>query len=118
MPLALIPLTVSSPYLRLWLGVSERERPPQKIPDSELGHHGEEVLSDAMMRKYRLIDPSLALLPQIVRAADSYPSSQHASGERLRWIVHNLSTLGLSYHQTPEREFIIKYLWMPSAGAE
>ena len=35
----------------------------------ELGHHGEEVSFDAILRKYDLADPALALLAQIVRAA-------------------------------------------------
>jgi hypothetical protein len=71
-----------------------------------------------MLRKYGLRDPSLALLPQIVRAADSRPSSPHAAGEGLRWIVHSFSTLGLSAHQILEREFIISHLCRPSAGSE
>jgi hypothetical protein len=71
-----------------------------------------------MLRKYGLTNPSLALLAQIVRAADSRPSSPHAAGEGLRWIVHSLSTLGLSDPQILEREFIVNHLCMPSAGSE
>jgi hypothetical protein len=58
-----------------------------------------------MLRKYS--DPSLALLAQIIRAADLCPSSPHAVGEGLRWIVHSFSTLGLSDHENLDREFIV-----------
>jgi hypothetical protein len=45
------------------------------VPGCELGHHGEEVSFDAILKKCELRDPSLALLAQIVRAADSHPTS-------------------------------------------
>ena len=77
------------------------------VPGCELGHHGEEVSFDAILRKYGLTDPSLALLAQIVRAADSHPSSPHPAGEGLRWIAHGFSALGLSDHEILEREFIV-----------
>jgi hypothetical protein len=37
----------------------------------ELGHHGEEVSFDAIIRKYNLIDPALLELAKIVRGADT-----------------------------------------------
>jgi hypothetical protein len=77
------------------------------VPDCELGHHGEEVSFDAILRKYGLADPALALLAQVVRAADSTPSSPHPAGEGLRWIAHGFSALGLSDHQILEKEFIV-----------
>jgi hypothetical protein len=52
------------------------------VPDCELGHHGEEVSFDAILRKHRLTnDPALVLLAQIVRAADSHPTDPHPAGE-------------------------------------
>jgi hypothetical protein len=78
------------------------------VPDCELGHHGEEVSFDAILRKHRLTnDPALVLLAQIVRAADSHPTDPHPAGEGLRWIAHGLSTLGLSDHEILDREFIV-----------
>src|ERR1041384_6203486 len=47
------------------------------VPGCELGHHGEEVSFDAILKKYRPEDSALALLAAIVRAADSYPSNPH-----------------------------------------
>jgi hypothetical protein len=77
------------------------------VPGCELGHHGEEVSFDAILRKYGLTDPVLALLAQIVRAADSHQGSPHPAGEGLRWIAHGFSTLDLSDHEILEREFIV-----------
>ena len=77
------------------------------VPGCELGHHGEEVSFDAIVKKYRLTDPALSLLAAIVRAADSHPSNPHPAGEGLRWIAHGFSALGLSDHEILDREFIV-----------
>ena len=39
------------------------------IPNCELGHHGEDVSFDSILKKYGLTDPALRFLAQIVRAA-------------------------------------------------
>lgn len=75
------------------------------VPDCELGHHGEEVSFEAILRKYKLSDPALLLLGEIVRAADSHPTRPHPAGEGLRWVAHGFSALGLTDHQILEREF-------------
>ena len=77
------------------------------VPNCELGHHGEEVSFDSILRKYPLNDPALHLLSDIVRAADSRPSNPHPVGEGLRWIAHGFSALGLSDHEILSREFIV-----------
>jgi len=77
------------------------------IPDCELGHHGEDVSFDSILKKYRLNDSALQLLAEIVRAADSHPSNPHPAGEGLRWIAHGFSALGLSDHDILAREFIV-----------
>jgi hypothetical protein len=77
------------------------------VPGCELGHHGEEVSFDAILKRYDLKDPALGLLAQIVRAADSHPASPHPAGEGLRWIAHGFSALGLSDHQILAQEFIV-----------
>ncbi len=50
------------------------------VPDCELGHHGEDVSFDSILKKYQLTDPALLLLADIVRAADSHPSNPHPAG--------------------------------------
>jgi hypothetical protein len=75
------------------------------VPGCELGHHGEDVSFDSILKKYKLAEPALALLARIVRAADSHPGNPHPAGEGLRWIAHGFSALGLNDHEILEREF-------------
>src|SRR5262245_52319847 len=77
------------------------------VPNCELGHHGEDVSFDSILKKYQLTEPALHFLAQIVRAADSRPSNPHPAGEGLRWIAHGFSALGLSDHGILSREFIV-----------
>jgi len=77
------------------------------VPDCELGHHGEGVSFDAILEKYRVTDPALRLLAEIVRAADSHPTNPHPAGEGLRWIAHGFASLGLSDHEILDREFVV-----------
>ena len=77
------------------------------VPNCELGHHGEDVSFNTLLKKYNLTDPALVLLGELVRAADSRPSNPHPAGEGLRWIAHGFSALGLSDHEILEREFIV-----------
>ena len=68
------------------------------VPNCDLGHHGEDVSFDSILKKYNLTNPALRLLADIVRAADAKPSNPHPAGEGLRWIAHGFSSLGLSDH--------------------
>src|ERR1043166_6855160 len=77
------------------------------VPNCELGHHGEDVSFNSILKKYGLSDPALVLLGEIVRAADSRPSNPHPAGEGLRWIAGGFGALGLSDHEILEREFIV-----------
>jgi hypothetical protein len=88
-----------------WAGI--REGIVYDVPGCELGHHGEDVSFDSILKKYEIRDPALVLLADIVRAADSRPSSPHAAGEGLRWIAHGFSALGLSDHEILAKEFIV-----------
>jgi hypothetical protein len=77
------------------------------IEGCELGHHGEDVSFNSFLQKFNLTDPALALLGEIVRAADSHPSKPHPAGEGLRWVAHGFSAMGLSDQQILEREFVV-----------
>ncbi len=70
-------------------------------------HHGEDVSFDSILKKYKVSDPALSLLAEIVRAADSHPKTPHPAGQGLRWIAHGFSALGLSDHEILDREFIV-----------
>ena len=77
------------------------------VPGCELGHHGEDVSFDSILKKYGLRDPALVQMAEIVRAADSRPVTPHPAGEGLRWIARGFSALGLSDHEILEKEFIV-----------
>lgn len=76
-------------------------------PGCELGHHGEDVSFQSLLKKYHVDDPALHLLGKIVQAADSHPSVPHPAGEGLRWIAHGFTALGLSDPEILQREFIV-----------
>ena len=77
------------------------------VANCELGHHGEDVSFNSILKKYNLADPALVLLGELVRAADSHPSNPHPAGEGLRWVAHGFSALDLSDHEILDREFIV-----------
>jgi hypothetical protein len=85
----------------------ELDATPFDIEGCELGHHGEDVSFNSILKKFNLTDQALAVLGEIVRAADSHPSNPHPAGEGLRWIAFGFSALGLSDHEILEREFIV-----------
>ena len=86
---------------------SMKEGTVYDVPNCELGHHGEDVSFDSILKKYELADPALRLLADIVRAADSHPTNPHPAGEGLRWVAHGFSALGLSDHEILAREFVL-----------
>jgi hypothetical protein len=77
------------------------------VPNCELGHHGEDVSFNSILKKYNLTDPALRLLGEIVRAADSHPANPHPAGEGLRWVAFGFSALGLSDEEILKREFVV-----------
>ena len=77
------------------------------VPGCELGHRGEDVSFETILKKYKLGNPALVLLGEIVRAADSHPKDPHPAGEGLLWIASGFGSLGLSDHEILEREFIV-----------
>lgn len=77
------------------------------VPNCELGHHGEDVSFDSILKKYRIEDPALDVLAQIVRAADSRPANPHPAGEGLRWIAHGFSAMGWTDQEILAREFVV-----------
>jgi hypothetical protein len=77
------------------------------VPNCELGHHGEDVSFNSILKKYNLRDPALALLGEIVRAADSHPTNPHPAGEGLRWIAAGFGRLDLTDHKILEQEFVV-----------
>jgi hypothetical protein len=77
------------------------------IEGCELGHHGEDVSFDSILKKYKFTDSAITLLAEIVRAADGHPSNPHPAGEGLRWVSFGFNALGLGDHEILQREFIV-----------
>src|SRR4029450_13383058 len=77
------------------------------VPNCELGHRGEDVWFNSILKKYRLGDPARVRLGDSVRAADSRPNNPHSAGEGLRWIAAGFGALGLTDHEILDREFIV-----------
>jgi hypothetical protein len=77
------------------------------VPDCELGHHGEDVSFNSIVKKYKITDQAVHLLGEIVRAADSHPGNPHPAGEGLRWIASGFGALGLTDHEILELQFIV-----------
>lgn len=80
---------------------------PFDVEGCDLGHHGEDVSFNSILKHYGIRDAELLLLGEIVRAADSHPSNPHPAGEGLRWIAHGFSALGLSDHEILEKQLIV-----------
>ena len=80
---------------------------PFDIDGCELGHHGEDVSFNSILKRYGLTDPALLVLGEIVRAADSRPSNPHPAGEGLRWVASGFRALGLTDHEILQREFVV-----------
>jgi hypothetical protein len=80
---------------------------PFDVQGCELGHHGEDVSFNSILKKHGLADPALVLLGEIVRAADSRPSNPHPAGEGLRWVAFGFSSLRFNDQEILEREFIV-----------
>ena len=56
--------------------VAQREGAiPFDTKGAELGHHGDKVSFEAIVEKYKLTDPALLLLAQIVNGADGKPET-------------------------------------------
>jgi len=85
----------------------ELDATPYDIEGCELGHHGEDVSFNSILKKFGLTNPALALLGEIVRAADSHPMKPHPAGEGLRWVAFGFSALGFSDREILEREFVV-----------
>ncbi|HTL56707.1 MAG TPA: chromate resistance protein ChrB domain-containing protein [Candidatus Limnocylindrales bacterium] len=80
---------------------------PFDVQGCELGHHGEDVSFNSILKKHKLTDPALTLLGEIVRAADSHPANPHPASEGLRWVAHGFSALGLTDQEILQREFVV-----------
>jgi len=92
------------------MAVAEREgATPYDVPNVELGHHDGKCSFEAIVSKYRIDDPGVALLARIVHGADV---SQDLYGEPeapgLKAIAEGFGYLGLKDdHEILAREVVV-----------
>jgi hypothetical protein len=98
---------IFAPQEQVMAKARELDATPFDVEGCRLGHHGEDVSFNSILKEYGLRDSALALLGEIIRAADSKPANPHPAGEGLRWVAHGFGALGLSDHEILEREFIV-----------
>jgi hypothetical protein len=90
--------------------VAAREKAtPFDVPGAELGHHEGRCTFEAILAKYRLEDPALRLLAEIVHGADvSQDLYGRPEAPGLRAIADGFARLGLrDDHEILEREFAV-----------
>ena len=74
---------------------------PYDVTNVELGHHGEDVSFNSILKKYNLDDPALQLLGEIVRAADTDTLDRSAQAAGLLAI-----SLGLGVNIGDDQELL------------
>lgn len=75
---------------------------PFHVPQSELGQHADRTSFDAIVEKYKLADPALHCLADIVRAADKKTNLPEAAG--LNAISHGFFLMHLPDEKILELE--------------
>lgn len=88
---------------------AEAERAiPYDVPGVELGHQEGRCSFEAILKHYRLQDPALELLSQIVHGADVQQDLYgRAEAPGLKAIAHGFSYLGLGDEAILAREFAV-----------
>jgi hypothetical protein len=92
------------------LELAEREGAiPYDVQDVELGHHGTACSFEALIAKYGLADPALALLAQIVNGADAkLETFNRPEAPGLKAIAEGFRHLGFADdHEIIDRESVV-----------
>jgi hypothetical protein len=75
---------------------------PYDAPEVELGHHGDKCSFDAIIEKYKVMDPAVLELANIVRAADTdKPGASEGAG--LDAIMTGISMAANDDHEAIEK---------------
>ncbi len=90
-----------------------RDTDPSTIKDGipfdmkgvELGHHGDKCSFDAFMEKYKLDDPALKKIQQIVREADTHVENPSPLAIALKILAKGYRMISRDDHETLEKEF-------------
>ena len=82
--------------------VKKEKAIPYDAPSVELGHHGNKCSFDAFVKKYKIKDPALLELANIVRAADTdKPEAIEAAG--LDAVMTGISIVAKDDHEAIEK---------------
>lgn len=87
--------------------VKEEEAIPYDAPGAELGHHGDKCSFDAIIEKYRIKDPALLELANIVRAADTGKLEAYAEAAGLEAVMTGITALAEDDHESVEKASIV-----------
>ena len=94
---------------------------PYDVPDVELGHVGERCSFDAFLAKYRLDDPALRRLAEIVRGADTGRPDLTPQSAGLLAISQGLSAVFADDHEMLRHGMVVYdalYAWARAKEAE
>jgi hypothetical protein len=86
--------------------VAERDSAiPYDVPKVELGHHGDHCSFDAFLDKYKLDDPALRELAQIVRGADTDQRALTPESQGLYALATGFQAIAKDDHDNMARQF-------------
>ena len=90
------------------LEIAQREGAiPFDVPNVELGHRGTECSFDAIIKKYKLIDPALYRLALIVRGADTSEKELTPESKGLEAIAEGFRLVYHDDHELLHRELSV-----------
>jgi hypothetical protein len=76
---------------------------PYDAPDVELGHHGDKCSFDAIVEKYKIKDPAVLALADIVRAADIDKPETAPESAGLDAVMTGISIIAKNDHEAIEK---------------
>ena len=86
--------------------VAQREDAiPYDIPGAELGHHGDRCSFDAFLDRYKLDDPALRALAQIVRGADTDARQLTPESAGLYALATGFQVIAVDDHDNMAKQF-------------
>ena len=89
------------------MAVAEREgATPYDVPDVELGHHEGKCSFEAIVAKFRIGDPAIGLLAQIVHGADvAQDLYGRPEAPGLKAVAEGFQAMGLPDHEVLRLQF-------------
>lgn len=83
--------------------VREKSAIPYDAPGVELGHHGDKCSFDAIIEKYKIKDPTVLKLANIVRAADTDKAETAPEAAGLDAVMTGISIVAKDDHEAIEK---------------